>query len=133
MPRNMYLEERSRLSNGSRIVNLNKLQEHLHIITQHAATSRLCTKEALSAHETVVLVGEQHLHGFCSILASCCAECKEEFNFPTSAKVKPTSGGKYYEDCCLGPDGYGRRRCTTNRNNGCNGHTCNDEEVLHCH
>ena len=86
------------LSNGSRIINLNKLQQHLlNTITQHAVTCQLCTKEALSGHEAVVLIGKQNRQGFCSILTSCCAGCKEEFSFPTSAEVKPMSGGKYWE------------------------------------
>ena len=85
------------LSNGSRIINLNKLQEHLNIVTQHAATCQLCTKEAISGHEAVVLAGEQNQQGFCSILTSCCIRCKEEFSFPTSAKVNPMSSGKYWE------------------------------------
>ena len=85
------------LSNGSRIINLNKLQEHLNMVTQHAATCQLCTKEAISGHKAVVLTGEQNRQGFCSILTSSCVGCKEEFSFPTSAKVKPMSGGKYWE------------------------------------
>ena len=74
------------LSNGSRIINLKKLQEHLNIVTQHTATCQLCTKEAISGHEAVVLAGEQNRQGFCSILTSCCVGCKEEFSFPLLLK-----------------------------------------------
>ena len=88
----------NRLHNtGCRIVNLKKLQEHLHTITQHAATCQLCTNKALSGDEAVVLVGEHNREGFCSILTSRCAGCQEEFSFSTSAKVQPRSGGQYWE------------------------------------
>ena len=45
----------------------------------------------------MVLVGERHREGFCSILTSRCTGCQKEFTFSTSTKVKPSSGNQHWE------------------------------------
>jgi len=60
---------------GSRIINLNKLQKHLQVISQHAATCQLCTDNALSGNQAITLVGVKDHRGFCSILTYHCAGC----------------------------------------------------------
>ena len=41
---------------GSRIINLSNLKDHLHEITQHAATCQACIEKALSTNQTIVLL-----------------------------------------------------------------------------
>ena len=64
---------------GSRIVNLGNLQEHLQVISQHAAMCQPCMDNALSDNEAIVLVGEHNCAGLCSVLSSRCAGCHMEF------------------------------------------------------
>ena len=80
---------------GSRIINLNKLQEHLQVISRHAATCQSCADNTLSGNEAIVLVGGKDHQGLCSILTSQCAGCHEEFQFVTSSRVQGLSGGQY--------------------------------------
>ena len=61
---------------GSRIVYL---QEHLQVISQHAATCQPCMVNALSGNEAMVLVGEHNRVGLCSVLSSRCAGYHMEF------------------------------------------------------
>ena len=87
----------SMVHNSSRIINLDKLHEHLQVISQHAATCQLCAVNAVSGKEAIVLIDEQNRQGLCSILASCCVGCNKKFQFSTSSKVQGTSGGHYWE------------------------------------
>ena len=82
---------------GSRIVNLGNLQEHLQVISQHAAMCQPCMDNALSGNEAIVLVGEHNRAGFCSVLSSHCAGCHMEFQFSTSSRVQGMSDGHYWE------------------------------------
>ena len=82
---------------GSRIINLNNLKEHLQVISQHAATCQPCADNALSGNEAIVLIGEQNHDGLCSVLTSRCAGCHMEFQFSTSSRVQGMSGGHYWE------------------------------------
>ena len=82
---------------GSRIVNLNNLKEHLQVISQHAATCQPCADNALSGNEAIVLIGEQNHDGLCSVLTSRCAGCYMEFQFSISSRVQGMSGGHYWE------------------------------------
>ncbi|XP_065907494.1 uncharacterized protein [Dysidea avara] len=82
---------------GSRIINLNKLQEHLQVISRHAATCQSCADNTLSGNEAIVLVGVKDHQGLCSILTSRCAGCHEEFQFATSSRVQGLSGGQCWE------------------------------------
>jgi len=52
-------------NDGSRIINLNKLNEHLQEINHHAATCRSCSDNALSGSRAIVLVGEKDHQGLC--------------------------------------------------------------------
>ena len=83
--------------NGSRIINLDNLQEHLQVISQHAATCQPCMDNALSGNDAIVLVGEHNHAGLCSVLSSRCAGCHMEFQFSTSSRVQGMSGGHYWE------------------------------------
>ena len=64
---------------GSRIINLSKLNEHLQEISHHAATCQSCSYNALSGSQAIVLVGEKNHQGLFSILTSWCAGCLQEF------------------------------------------------------
>ena len=85
------------VNNSSRIVNLNKLQEHLQVISQHAATCQLYAVNAVFGKEAIVLVGEQNCEEHCSILTFHCVGCNKEFQFSTSSRVQSMSGGRYWE------------------------------------
>ena len=82
---------------GSRIVNLNNLMQHLQDISQHASTCQPCADNALSGDQAIVLIGDQNRNGFCSILTSRCTGCHMEFQFSTSSRVQAMSGGHYWE------------------------------------
>ena len=82
---------------GSRIVNLDKLQEHLQVISQHAAPCQSCADYALSGNQAIVLVSVRDHNRLCSILNSRCAGYQEEFQFAASSRVQGISGGCYWE------------------------------------
>lgn len=75
------------LISGSRIINLEKLQEYVNELVKHAVQ---CKNE-------IVLVGEQRA-GLASILSSECSKCHFCLKLATSSKVK-------------GPRGYSRWEC----------------------
>ena len=83
--------------NGSRIINLTKLQEYLQVISEHAATCHLWAANAVTGKEAIVLVDEQNHEGFCSILTSRCVGCNKKFQFSTSSRVQDMSGGRYWK------------------------------------
>ena len=83
--------------NSNRIINLEKLKEHLQVISQHAATCQACADNALSGNDAIILTGEKNNYGLCSVLTSCCAGCHTDFHFSTSSKTKGISGGRYWE------------------------------------
>ena len=69
--------------NSSRIINLEKLKEHLQVISQHAATCQACADNALSGNEnalSLILSGAKKNNGLCSVLTSRCAGCLTKFN-----------------------------------------------------
>ena len=72
---------------GSRIVNLENLQQYITTLTAHAAQ---CSSE-------IILEGERR-DGLASIISSRCSECSHKVLFETSRKVK-------------GPNGYQRWEC----------------------
>jgi len=73
---------------GSRIINLNKLNEYLQEISHHTATCQSCSNNALSGSQAIVLVGEKDHQGLCSILTSRCAGCSQEFQFAPARIIK---------------------------------------------
>ena len=82
--------------NGSRIINLEKLKEHLQVISQHAATCQACADNVLSGNDAIILTGEKN-NGLCSVLTSRCTSCHTDFHFSTSSKTKGISSGQYWE------------------------------------
>ena len=72
---------------GSRIINMGKLQQYIATVTTHAAN---CGGD-------IVLVGESR-DGLASIIFSKCSKCEYNIRFDTSTKVK-------------GPNGYQRWEC----------------------
>ena len=93
------------------IINLDKLHEHLQVISQHATTCQLCAVNAVSGKEAIVLVGEQNCQGLCSTLTSRCIGCNKEFQFSTSSKVQGMSGGCYWECNLLSSTGKVYQYC----------------------
>ena len=72
---------------GSRIININKLQQYTDDLTAHSA----------SCEGAITLVGERK-DGLASILTVHCSSCQHPIKFETSKKVK-------------GPRGYSRWEC----------------------
>ena len=89
---------------GSRIINLSKMKDHLHEITQHVSTCSACTENALTTHQAIVFAGEHNREGFVSILSSRCAGCNTVFSFATSSRIQGFTGGEYWE-CNLASGG----------------------------
>ena len=80
-------EETAMCTNGSRIINLQKLQEYVTSLTTHAA----------KCSGNVILVGEKR-DGLSSIISTRCSVCTHTIILETSKKVK-------------GPRGYSRWEC----------------------
>ena len=83
------------LNNGSRIINLDNLH-HLQVVTNHVANCQPCINQALSKEQAIVIAGECKA-GLASILTIRCTGCNKEFSFPTSSKVRGSSGGSFWE------------------------------------
>ena len=81
--------------NDSRIIKLQKLQEHLQVVTKHIATCPSCAH--ISSLQQMVSVTEQHREGLASILTTHCEGCHTSFSFSTSVKVHGMTGRQYWE------------------------------------
>ena len=79
--------------NGSRITNLEHLQDHLQVITSHAASCHASPNNEGPSYEPVT-VREQHRDGLASTLITHCHNCSEDFTLQTSSKVKGLTGSK---------------------------------------
>ena len=105
---------------GSRIINLNKLNEHLQEISHHAATCRSCSDNALSLF---------HPHFSVCWLFTGIPVC----NIIKSSRHNWRSLLGVQSGCSVGADGYRGRTCTTHRIYGYTGHTFFDEKVFYGH
>ena len=81
-----HVEESGRLD-GSRIINLEKLQEYINTLTVHAA----------ECGGAIILSGEKR-DGLASIVLTRCTQCDHSIQLQTSCKVN-------------GPKGYSRWEC----------------------
>lgn len=83
--------------NGSRIINLQNLQQHIQTITNHAALCHSSTDEPSNEQHITVMINEKHRDGLSSLLTSQCSKCREEFPLSTSSRVKGLSGKHSWE------------------------------------
>ena len=98
--------------NGSRIINLEKLKEHLQVVSQHAATCQACADNELSGNDAIILTGEKNKNGLCSVLLAVQAAIQ--------TYISPHHQNQRHQwwsilgmqpGCSMGTDGYGRRIC----------------------
>ena len=83
--------------NGSRIINLQNLQQHIQTITNHAAFCHSSTDEPSNEQHITVMINEKHRDGLSSLLTSQCSNCREEFPLQTSSRIKGLSGKHCWE------------------------------------
>ena len=83
--------------NGSRIINLQNLQQHIQTITSHTASWYPSTDKPSNEQQTTVTISEKHHERLSSLLTSHCTNCKEEFPLKTSLRVKGLSGKHCWE------------------------------------
>ena len=81
--------------NGSRIINLEHLQDHLQVITSHAASCHSSSSCSFSSEP--VTVREERRDGLSSTLITHCHNCSEDFTLRTSSKVKGLTGKPHWE------------------------------------
>ena len=79
----------------SRIINLQKLQDHLQDVINHTATHHPFVNKPTTQHS--IVMKEQKREGLSSVLTSHCTSCNTDFNLTTSQKVKGISGMPYWE------------------------------------
>ena len=82
---------------GSRIINLDKLQQYTDSLTEHSST----------CHGSVTLSGESR-YGIASVLTGHCTACQQDIQLETSKKVKGPKGYSRYVDNEGGAAGRGK-------------------------
>jgi len=82
--------------NGSRIINLENLQEHVQTIVNHAISCPSTSRNSVD-DQVAVTMNETHRDGLASTLTTHCSNCNEEFTLHTSSKVKGLTGKPYWE------------------------------------
>ena len=82
---------------GSKIIDLSKLKDHLHEITQNAATCSASTENALVADQAIVFAGEHNSERLVSVLLSRCAGCNAVIALQHLPGSKEITGGEYWE------------------------------------
>ena len=83
-----------KVMDGSRIINLDLLKEHVGTISTHSALCDKAREIALKGMSPIILVTEER-HGLASVLKGKCNGCGKVFNMPTSDTLE-TSGGKQF-------------------------------------
>ena len=83
--------------NGSRIINLQNLQQHIQTITSHTASCHPSTDKPSNEQQTTVTISEKHREGLSSLLTPHCTNCRKEFPLKTSSRVKDVSGKHCWE------------------------------------
>ncbi len=81
--------------NEFRIMNLEKIREHISEITLHAATCSSAIELAAKNEAPIQLLGEVQQQGMASFLHSKCNGCGKTFSFCTSPKVKTPEGDRF--------------------------------------
>ena len=79
---------------GSRIVNLQMLQDHVQDVTNHVVACHPSVNKQSTKHN--IVMKEQSREGLSSVLTSHCTSCNTDFYLMTSRKVwgqMSTSGG----------------------------------------
>ena len=82
--------------NGSRIINLENLQDHIQSVVSHV-TSCPSTSRNSADDQVTVRINETHRDGLASTLTTHCSNCNEEFTLHTSSKVIGLTGKPYWE------------------------------------
>ena len=81
--------------NGSRIIKLEHLQDHLQVITSHVASCHSSSSCSFSSEP--VTVREERRDGLSSTLITHCHNCSEDFTLQTSSKVKGLTDKPHWE------------------------------------